>query len=487
MPARTLPPATPTKKTSRFRRPSVDSAGPSSQNATTTTPTAPSATSASLPVVERSMRRIAKLAIRTMPTGSAAARQTFEISSAGVVMARSSAAYCHAGQITSARKARQAAIATASSTARGCGESRPTSAVMRMCSPRRSAVTAPSIASQRKRMDASSSDQTSGRCKTKRENTPAKRTTMSASTSRPAGTSTSQPSARSRRASRAWPPAFTPLERLCRSRQLAGVALQDRPGVVAELRLPLGVEAGLPHAVAKSLGLRRVEGQALCCEILLQAGVERGDVDALLHAGGVDVAGDDQAQVFGQALPGLAVGEEPEAVPHVVGHRAVLLHFVELGRGDDGERVFLAVDDLRLQRAVDLAEIDRCRRGVEGLEHRGPQRRDRDADLEALQIVGRLDRLGRRRDLAKAVVPDALHRDQVRLGDLPAHVGAEVAVEGLPHGVVVAEREADAGDGRSRDERGEDEPREREELDAAGAHLAQHLSLIHISEPTRPY
>ena len=34
----------------------------------------------------------------------------------------------------------------------------------------------------------------------------------------------------------------------------------------------------------------------------------------------------------GQRLPGAAVGQEPEAVPHVVGQRAVFLHFVELGR-----------------------------------------------------------------------------------------------------------------------------------------------------------
>ena len=37
-----------------------------------------------------------------------------------------------------------------------------TNAVMRMCSPRRSAITAPSIDSHRNRIDASSSDHTSG-------------------------------------------------------------------------------------------------------------------------------------------------------------------------------------------------------------------------------------------------------------------------------------------------------------------------------------
>ena len=55
-----------------------------------------------------------------------------------------------------------AAIATRSRNARPRGSSLPTIAVMRMCSPRWNAMIDPSIASQRNRIDASSSDQTSG-------------------------------------------------------------------------------------------------------------------------------------------------------------------------------------------------------------------------------------------------------------------------------------------------------------------------------------
>ncbi|MCY1223063.1 hypothetical protein D9M72_351720 [compost metagenome] len=62
----------------------------------------------------------------------------------------------------STRNAIDAAIANASSMARVEGVTFCSSAVMRMCSPRRSATTAPSIESQRKRIDASSSDHTSG-------------------------------------------------------------------------------------------------------------------------------------------------------------------------------------------------------------------------------------------------------------------------------------------------------------------------------------
>ena len=71
---------------------------------------------------------------------------------------------------------------------------------------------------------------------------------------------------------------------------------------------------------------------------------------------------DDRLDVGRQASPGAAVGDEPEAVPDVVGERAVLLHLVELGHLDDRQRVLLRVDDLGLQRRIDLAELQAGRR-----------------------------------------------------------------------------------------------------------------------------
>ena len=59
-----------------------------------------------------------------------------------------------------------ATSATASSIARRSGGANLTSVVIRMCSPRRSAITAPSIASQMNSICASSSDQISGLCST---------------------------------------------------------------------------------------------------------------------------------------------------------------------------------------------------------------------------------------------------------------------------------------------------------------------------------
>ena len=78
-------------------------------------------------------------------------------------MAASSAAQCQAGPMISTRKPSPAATASASNRPRRGPEfANATSAVMRMCSPRRSAITAPSMASHRNRMEANSSDQVSG-------------------------------------------------------------------------------------------------------------------------------------------------------------------------------------------------------------------------------------------------------------------------------------------------------------------------------------
>ena len=78
-----------------------------------------------------------------MPTGSAAARHEFGISSAGVVMKLSSEANSKAGSTTRSRKARAATTATTSRKARTGGETMPTRAVMRMCSPRWNATHGP--------------------------------------------------------------------------------------------------------------------------------------------------------------------------------------------------------------------------------------------------------------------------------------------------------------------------------------------------------
>src|SRR5262249_61296080 len=101
----------------------------------------------------------------------------------------------------------------------------------------------------------------------------------------------------------------------------------------------------------------------------------------------------------------------------------------------------------------------------------------RHADLETLKIVRTCDRLGRRRCLPEAVVPDLVHDLEAGLLDLAAHKGAEIAVHGLPDRVIVWEREADAIDRGRWDQGRQDQARQREELDAAGPDLAQHVRI----------
>ena len=162
----------------------------------------------------------------------------------------------------------------------------------------------------------------------------------------------------------------------------------------------------------------------------------------------------------------------------MVGQRAVLLHLVELGRVDQGEGVLLAVGHLGLQGLVGLRQRQADWRGPEGLEHRHPQRHHRNADLEALQVLGRADRAGAGGDLAEAVVPHGRERHQAHLLDAGADVVADAAVHRGPHLVIAAEGEADAGDRRHRDQGRHHRAGEGRQLERAGANLRHHVGVV---------
>ena len=106
---------------------------------------------------------------RRAPTGTAAARTVFGHDSAGVCTTHSSCAYSVIGPIRITSSRQGAAIASASAQAWARGLQRDTSAVVRMCVPRRSATAAPRFASHRNRIEASSSAQGIGLLKTKRD------------------------------------------------------------------------------------------------------------------------------------------------------------------------------------------------------------------------------------------------------------------------------------------------------------------------------
>ena len=79
--------------------------------------------------------------------------------------------------------------------------------------------------------------------------------------------------------------------------------------------------------------------------------------------------------------------------------------------------------------------------------------------------------------MAEAVVPGLGDRHDRRLGDLRPDVGAELAIHGFPHRIVVRKDEPQIHDAGGRDERGEDQRGQVEELDAAVADLRQKIGV----------
>ena len=161
----------------------------------------------------------------------------------------------------------------------------------------------------------------------------------------------------------------------------------------------------------------------------------------------------------------------------MVGQRAVLLHFIQLGRFDDHQRVFLSVHHLGLQGGIDFAELQAGRRRAQGLEQRNAHRADRHADLHAIHVGGRLHRLGARGDLAEAVVPHFFQGMQTDLGEVGAHGVAQLAVHGLPDFGRIGKREADGRDGTDRGQGGDHHGAGIEHVDAAAADLRQHVGI----------
>src|SRR6266581_8749193 len=117
-----------------------------------------------------------------------------------------------------------------------------------------------------------------------------------------------------------------------RSRELTDRFLQGAPCFLAIFALPFSIKAGGTKLAAERRGIGPVKNKALRSEVLLQAGIELGDILALLQTGGVDVLGHHGADIVRQALPSALIGQEPKAVPHVIGQRTIFLHFIELRR-----------------------------------------------------------------------------------------------------------------------------------------------------------
>src|SRR5260370_2261784 len=133
-----------------------------------------------------------------------------------------------------------------------------------------------------------------------------------------------------------------------RSRELTHRSLQEAPCFLAIFALPFSIKAGGTKLAAEGCGIGPIKNKALRSEVLLQAGIELRDILALLQTGGVDVLGHNGADIIRQVLPSALIGQEPKAVPHVIGQRTIFLHVIERPRCDDCERIFLAIDNFSL-------------------------------------------------------------------------------------------------------------------------------------------
>src|SRR5271168_2515858 len=143
------------------------------------------------------------------------------------------------------------------------------------------------------------------------------------------------------------------------------------------------------------------------------------------------------------------------------GHADVFLHLVEFGFVDKLQRVFLTIDDPGLQRAVDLAEVERDGRSAEALEQGNQGWSHRQADLHAGQVIGSDDRLDAGGDVAETVVEGFLESEQALLLHLASQPGTGVAVDRGPVRTIFGEREAYAQDAKGRVARGQDIARKR--------------------------
>src|SRR6266542_407075 len=122
------------------------------------------------------------------------------------------------------------------------------------------------------------------------------------------------------------------------------------------------------------------------------------------------------------------VDHVPRPVEEVPCVRKILLHFVEFAHEHVVVRVLLPVDDSLLQRLVQLLDVDRSGIRAERTERKLPRFAGGRADLQALDIVDRLDRPLVVRDVPRADVPPADDQHAL-IRHRGFHVPTEVAVD----------------------------------------------------------
>jgi hypothetical protein len=155
-----------TKNTMRLPNPIAIKSGWASHRPPATSPTTASAETKPRRLVVSRRRNSATSEISPAPTSSATTRYPSEISRVMSSVEACTLRYATLGTRSSTAKTITTSSATVASQARTLGAIHSTNVVSRICAPRRTATTAPNIASQRKRKVASSSVHMSGLLKT---------------------------------------------------------------------------------------------------------------------------------------------------------------------------------------------------------------------------------------------------------------------------------------------------------------------------------
>ena len=152
-----------TKKTNRFRLPIFASHGPSAQRQAPITSTSTTLAAVCFHAPSRQACSTIVTSISATPSSMPKTRQLDGTPRLGSVAKPLIFHVLHAVGLSSAQsRAKTHAITSARRNTCVAGETREASALKARCSPRRSAITAPSMPSQRKTLPASSSDQTIG-------------------------------------------------------------------------------------------------------------------------------------------------------------------------------------------------------------------------------------------------------------------------------------------------------------------------------------
>src|SRR6478672_9522133 len=107
------------------------------------------------------------------------------------------------------------------------------------------------------------------------------------------------------------------------SRQLAGGFFEKSPRLFAELRLPFSIESGLAQRLAERCRIDVVENKPFGGEVALERRILLGDFLTLRQRLLIDDCRYFVAQIRRNARPHPAVDQEPPAVPHMVGERAI--------------------------------------------------------------------------------------------------------------------------------------------------------------------